>query len=162
MEGVIILVMIALNAVFAGYEIALASVSLARLQVLHTSHRSGASAAMWMKQNMESSLAVVQLGITFVGAIAAATGGAGAEETIAPSLEKMGLRSGFADLLAITIVVVPLSIITITVGELIPKVFALRNAEWVCLRLSPIMRWLNGTANAGCQALGLDSCEKST
>ncbi len=40
-----------------------------------------------MKENMEASLAVVQLGITLVGAIAAATGGAGAEETLAPWLE---------------------------------------------------------------------------
>ena len=36
---------------------------------------------------------------------------------------------------------IPLTLFTIMFGELIPKVFSLRNKEWVCLRLSPVMRW---------------------
>jgi putative hemolysin len=43
--------------------------------------------------------------------------------------------------MAIGLVVVPLTCLTITFGELLPKVFSLRNKEWVCLRLSPLMRW---------------------
>lgn len=72
-----ILCMVLLNGLFAAYEIALASVAVGRLKILADEHRRGAKAALWMKQNMEASLAVVQLGITLVGAIAAATGGAG-------------------------------------------------------------------------------------
>ena len=89
---------------------------------------------------MEASLAVVQLGITLVGAIAAATGGAGALEMIAPWFERLGMAPGLAEFLAIALVVLPLSAVTIVCGELVPKVFALRNKEWVCLRLSPVMR----------------------
>jgi putative hemolysin len=143
MEWVVILVMVALNSVFAAYEIALASVSPARLQLLVRENRNGARAAMWMKENMEASLAAVQLGITLVGAIAAATGGAGALESISPHFERLGLSSGWAEFLAIATVVVPLSAVTILLGELFPKVFALRNKEWVCLRLSPEMRWFS-------------------
>jgi putative hemolysin len=40
-------------------------------------------------------------------------------------------------------VVVPLTVLTIMFGELVPKVFALRNKEWVCLRLSPFMYWFS-------------------
>ena len=94
-----------------------------------------------MKERMEASLAVVQVGITLVGAIGAATGGAGASEMIAPWFQRMGWAPGLAEFLAIAIVVVPLSAVTIVGGELVPKVFALRNKEWVCLRLSPAMRW---------------------
>ena len=36
---------------------------------------------------------------------------------------------------------IPLTFLTILLGELMPKVFSLRNKEWVCLRLSPVMRW---------------------
>jgi putative hemolysin len=143
-ELVVMLVMVGINSVFAGYEIALASVTLARLQLLVRENRAGSRAALYMKENMEASLAVVQLGITLVGAIAAATGGAGAEETLAPLLEdRLGLSAGVADLLAIALVVVPLTAVTILFGELVPKVFALRNKEWVCLRLSPAMRWFS-------------------
>jgi len=42
--------------------------------------------------------------------------------------------------LAILGVVVPLSALTIVFGELIPKIFAIENKEWVCLRLAPVMR----------------------
>src|SRR5262249_55330499 len=125
-------------------EIALASVSLARLKTLADEHRAGARMALLMKQNMEASLAVVQLGITLVGAIAAATGGANAEGKLSPLLvARFGLSNHMADFLSLTLVVLPLSAVTIVAGELIPKVFALRNKEWVSLKLSPPMRLMS-------------------
>lgn len=140
-ELAVMLAMIALNGVFAGYEIALASVSVARLEALSRENRAGSKASLRMKRGMERSLAVVQLGVTLCGAIAAATGGAGAKEQIFPILLRLGVSRGLADVLAIALVVVPLTVVTIICGELIPKVFSLRNKEWVCLRLSPLMSW---------------------
>jgi putative hemolysin len=83
-ELVVMVAMVAFNSVFAAYEIALASISLSRLHALVGKKATGAVPALYMKENMEGSLAGGQLGITLVGAIAAATGGAGAEENIAP------------------------------------------------------------------------------
>lgn len=140
-ELIVIAAMIAFNSVFAGYELALASVGVGRLHALVEQKRRGAAAALRMKDNMEASLAVVQLGITLVGVVAAATGGAGAEETIEPVFRRWGLSANLAQVLAIALVVVPLTFITILFGELVPKVFALRNKEWVCLKLSPPMEW---------------------
>lgn len=140
-EFLVMLAMIGINGILAAYEIALASISLSRLQVLERDGRKGARAASYMKANMEGSLAVVQLGITLVGAIAAATGGAGAEEQISPVLEEtFGIPDSLAEVLAVACVVIPLTGVTIVFGELVPKLFALRNKEWVCLRLSPAMR----------------------
>jgi len=141
-ELTVMLAMIALNGVFAGYEIALASVSVARLEALVRENRAGAKASLGMKRGIERSLAVVQLGITLCGAIAAATGGAGAEKQIVPLLHQLGVAPVLVDPLAVALVVVPLTIVTIILGELVPKVFGLRNKEWVTLRLSPLMRWL--------------------
>jgi putative hemolysin len=141
-ELLIMGLMVLLNGVFAGYEIALATVTVARLKVLVEENRTGARAALYMKENMEASLATVQVAITMLGAIAAAIGGVGAAEGIKPFFcENFGFRDLAAELLAITLVVVPLTFFTIMFGELIPKVFSLRNKEWVCLRLSPVMRW---------------------
>ncbi len=145
-ELVVMAAMIGVNSVFAAYEIALASVSVARLQRLADEKRRGAAVALYMKQNVEASLAVVQLGITLVGAVAAAVGGAGAEEVLAPVFaERLGLSQAAAEVLAIGTVVVPLIVVTIIFGELIPKVFALRHAERVCLTLSPFMRGFSFT-----------------
>lgn len=138
-ELIVIAVLILVNGVFAGFEIALATVDKSRLQALFADGFRGSAAALRMKHSMESSLAVVQLGITLVGASAAATGGAGAEELIEPLLLGWGLSAGVAQFLAIAIVVAPLTVLTIIFGELVPKVFSLRNQEWVCLRLSPMM-----------------------
>jgi putative hemolysin len=138
----VILVMVAVNAVLAAYEIALASVSLARLEMLARENRPGAKAALYMKQHIESSLAAIQLGVTLVGAIAAATGGAGAKADISPWLQRLlGIAPGAAAAAAIVMVVVPLTVVTIILGELVPKVFAIRNKEAVCLRLSSVARW---------------------
>lgn len=142
-ELVVIAGMFAFNSVFAGYEIALASISPGRLHALVKAHRRGAAAALRMKQSMEASLAVVQLGITLVGAVAAATGGAGAEEWLEPVLRQWGLSAALSQVLAIALVVAPLTVFTIILGELVPKVFALRNKEWVCLKLSPLMEWFS-------------------
>lgn len=140
-ELVVMALMIVLNAVFAAYEIALATVSPAKLRVLALEKRAGAPAALYMKENMEASLAVVQLGITLVGTIAGATGGAGASESIAPWLEsRFGLANRPAQILAIALVVAPLTALTIMFGELVPKVLAIRNQEKVCLTMSPFMR----------------------
>jgi putative hemolysin len=134
--------MIGLNGLFAAYEIALASVSHVRLQVLARENARGAKAALYMKENFEASLATVQLGITLLGAIAAATGGVGAEHSLRPFFhEGLGLSNVLSQWLAIAVVVIPITVFTIVFGELVPKVFAFRNKELVCLRISPGMRW---------------------
>lgn len=143
-EVIVMLSMIALNGLFSGYEMALAAVSISQLRILTEKGRLGAKAALDMKQNMAGSLAVIQLGITLFGAIAAATGGVGAEEILAPRLEDLGLPATAAKVIAVGLVVLPLTVISIVFGELIPKVFALRNQEWLCLKLSGPMRGFAG------------------
>ncbi|MGC1274031.1 MAG: hemolysin family protein [Planctomycetaceae bacterium] len=142
---VVIAFMVVVNGLFAGYEIALASISAGRLDMLAREGRRGAAAALRMKNSIEASLAVVQMGITLAGAIAAAVGGAGIAESleplIAPFLSRVGLGATAAQAIAIAIVVLPLTAITIVFGELVPKVFSIRRKEWVCLTLSPAVEW---------------------
>ena len=85
----VIALMLLLNGVFAAYELALASVRTDRLRLLAEQKRRGAGVSLRMKGRMEASLAAVQLGITLVGAIAAALGGASAEESLAPYFERV-------------------------------------------------------------------------
>lgn len=139
-ELAVMAAMVILNSVFAAYEIALASVTLPQLQVLRQQRRRGAGFAVHMKDNMEASLAVVQLGITLVGAIAAAVGGAGPAEEIAPKISAwLNCTASTASIIAIVAIVVPLTFVTIIFGELVPKVFALKNKTQVVMLLSPVM-----------------------
>ena len=143
MSIIIILVMLVLNALLAAYEMALASVSRTKLSILAQEKKYGAESALYMKDHMEGSLATIQIGITLVGAGAAAVGGAGADEWFAPWLQaNFHLPLRLANALAVILVVLPLSFITIVFGELTPKTFALKNKEWVTLKFSPCMRHL--------------------
>lgn len=143
MALIIIVLMLAVNALFAAYEMALASVSKTKLSVLAAAKRKGAKSALFMKEHIEGGLAVVQIVITLAGAVAAAVGGAGADEQMSPLLrEWFSLSKRTADALSVIIVVLPLSFITIVFAELTPKTFAIKNNEFVVLMFSPAIRVL--------------------
>ncbi|MGA2092658.1 MAG: hemolysin family protein [Sedimentisphaerales bacterium] len=138
--GVIVL-MLVLNAIFAAYEMGLASISRARISILVNEHKKGAAEAAFMKDRMEASLAVVQLGITLFAAIAAAAGGVGAQATFAPYLaQAWHISMTLAQVFAVIFIIVPLTLVILIFAELVPKIFALNNKEWVVLRLSPAMK----------------------
>lgn len=140
-EVLVIAAMLAINAVFAAYEMALASISRARLEVLLQAKRRGARCAVYMKDRLEGSLAVIQLGITLAGAIAAATGGASVDERLAPWLSQVfGLSGSVASFWSIVLFVIPLAGITIVFAELVPKMIGINNQEAVALALSPAMQ----------------------
>jgi putative hemolysin len=142
-ELFVIVVMLICNGFFVAFEMALASVSKARLMAMAGRKLKGAEDAVFMKDNIEGSFAVVQLGITVSTAIAAATGGLSASDMLSPWLvQHFGLSSVFAHILALFIWVIPLSSVTIVFSELLPKIVALNNRERVCLRFSPAMRAL--------------------
>jgi len=147
LELLVIFLMLVSNAIFAAYEMALASISQARMAVLVNEKKKGAAEAGYMKNRMEASLAMVQLGITLVGAIAAAIGGAGVGETLAPYFQSQwGFSELWAEVLALTFFIIPLTMVTIVFAELVPKMLALNNKEWVVLAMSPVMKFLVGAA----------------
>ena len=147
-ELLIILAMIILNAVFSAYEMALASISRTKLTYLVQTKVNGALEALFMKDRIEASLAVVQLGVTLVGSIAAAIGGAGITEMLNPYFQNhFGLSKNFAEALSLVTLIIPLSSFTIIFAELIPKIFAIKNSEWVILKLSKIMMYFSFIAN---------------
>ena len=142
-ELIVIAIMLAFNAVFAAYEMGIASISSARLRVLAEGGRKGSIQALFMKERMEGTLSTIQIGITVVGMVAAATGGAGIEENLAPYFQsQLGISENIAEVLALVVFVAPLSFVTITFAELTPKVFAIKNNEKVVLFLSPAMKLL--------------------
>jgi putative hemolysin len=137
-----------LTGVFVAYEMAIASVSRARLHVLEGRKIKGAAEAVFMKDNMEASLAVMQLGITLLSAAAAATGGLSAADLLSPYLiNHLGLPHAWSTVISLVVIVIPLSGFTIVFAELVPKMVALNNRERVCLSLAPFMKKL-------CRALG--------
>lgn len=143
MALLIILLMLVCNALLAAYEMAIASISRTRLSILVQEKRPGAESALYLKDHLEGSLAIVQIGITLAGALAAAYGGSEAESWFSPwFVQHWHISATLAHTLSMILVVVPLSFITIVFAELTPKTFAIKNKDFVVLTFSPYIRVL--------------------
>lgn len=94
-----------------------------------------------MGDSPERILSVVQIGITLVGAISAAVSGAGAEESLAPKIMQwFSVTEQVADTISIVLIVAPLTILSVVIGELVPKSIAIRFSMPVILFLAPGLR----------------------
>jgi putative hemolysin len=128
-EIAIILALVAANGVFAGAEIAIISVRKTRLAQLVDEGRSSARAVRQLRDQPERFLATVQVGITIVGATAAAFGGAALAARLAPLLARVQLLAPYAEPLGLAVVVALVSYLSLVLGELVPKSLALHAAE---------------------------------
>lgn len=134
-ELLIILALILANAVFAGAEIAILSVRKTRARELADEGRPAAQAILRLRDQPETFLATVQIGITVVGATAAAFGGATVARVLTAALERLGAGRASEDL-ALAIVIGGISFASLVLGELVPKSLALRSAERYALFIS--------------------------
>jgi putative hemolysin len=127
-ELLVIVGLVVLNGFFSGAEIALLSVRKTRLAELARSGKSTAKVALGLRSNPERLLATVQVGITVIGATAAAFGGSTLQVPVELWLRQWGIGQ-YASQLAFVLVVSWISGLSIVLGELVPKSLALRSSE---------------------------------
>lgn len=152
----IILALVAVNGVFAMSEIAVVSARRGRLQqIAKTGPASkGAVMALALADNPSRFLSTVQIGITLVGIIAGAYGGASLAEPFGRWLdETMGIAPyGYET--AFTLVVFLIGVLSLIFGELVPKRLALLQAEALAVVVAPPMTGLAFAAAPFVWALG--------
>ena len=128
-ELIVIVLLILLNGVFAMSELALVSARRARLAVLERKGVAGATMARRLAEDPQRFLPTVQVGITMVSILAGVFGGARVASEFAAWLTEFPLLAPFSEALALGLVVVAISYLTLVVGELVPKQLALRRPE---------------------------------
>lgn len=143
MEFVIILLLLALNGIFAMYEIALVSSRKSTLEVMGRNGKKSAFKVIEQQNNSDQYLSTIQIGITLIGIISGAFAGV----TIANDLEPMfalipGIGTYAKDISMITVVIV-ITYLSIVVGELVPKTIGLNNPEKFATMFAPMMSLLN-------------------
>jgi putative hemolysin len=127
--------LIAINAVFAGSEIALISLREAQLQRLEKTSRTGRRLAE-LARDPNRFLATIQVGITLAGFLASAFAAVTLAEPLVPVLDFLG---GAAEPAAIVLVTAALTFVTLVIGELAPKRVALQRAEtWALMVVRPL------------------------
>ncbi len=135
-EVVIILALVIANGVFAGAEIAIISVRKSRIQELAAQGGHRARAVLALRNQPEAFLATVQIGITVIGAAAAAFGGAALARRLTPTLAAVPMLAPYADELALATVVALVSYLSLVLGELVPKSLAMRASERYALAVA--------------------------
>jgi putative hemolysin len=134
-EIAIILALVLANGIFSGAEIAIISLRKTRLAQLVEEGRGSARAVKRLRDDPERFLATVQVGITIVGSSAAAFGGAALAGRIAPYLSGIPFVRAHAEPVALALVVVIVSFLSLVLGELVPKSIALRAPERYALAM---------------------------
>ena len=139
----LILFLIALNGLLALSELALVSARKTRLEQLAKEGDARAAVALKLANSPDSFLSTIQIGITFIGILAGAFGGATLAEGIDRRLAAVPLFAPYAEAVSVTLVVICITYLSLIIGELIPKRLALNNPEKIACLVAPAINLLS-------------------
>lgn len=132
----LVFLLVILNALFAGSEMALVSLREGQLRALEREQGSGARTLVRLARDPNRFLATIQIGITLAGFLASATAAVSLAEPLVPALGFLGGAARPAAVAAITVV---LTFVTLVFGELAPKRLAMQySLRWALLAAKPL------------------------
>lgn len=156
LEVAIIVCLLAANGLFAMTEIAVVSARKIRLRQMAEAGDTRARAALDLAESPNRFLATVQVGITLVGVLAGAFGGATLAEEIAAALPAdLPLIGAYRDAIGVAIVVAGITFGSLILGELVPKRIGLNNPEKVARLMAGPMNKLSRVARPLVWLLGV-------
>lgn len=135
-ECLIILLLIVLNAFFAMSEMALVSSKKPLLRQLAAGGNRRAKMAVRLADDSGRFLSTVQVGITLIGILAGAYGGANIADRLTPFFNDFAFIAPKGEMVAVILVVGIITYLSVIVGELVPKQIALRHAEILALNVA--------------------------
>ncbi|HVG46117.1 MAG TPA: hemolysin family protein [Longimicrobium sp.] len=141
-EILIILFLILANGVFAMSEIAVVSSRKPRLQHLADEGHGGARRALELSESPDRFFATVQVGMTLVGILTGAFGGATLAATLAETLRRVDALAPYAHAIALAAVVLGITYLSLIVGELVPKRIGMQHPERIAARVAGPMATL--------------------
>jgi len=142
LEIAIVLMLIVANGLLAMSELAIVSARRSRLKALATAGSRGARTALDLIGDPSRFLAVVQIGITLIAIIAGAFGEATLAARLGAVLDRVGWIAPHGHAVAVAVVVVAITYVSVIIGELVPKRIALANPERTATLAAAPMRTL--------------------
>ena len=140
---ILILVLVALNGLLSMSELAIVSAREARLKGLAKNGSGGAKTALALAADPGRFLSTVQIGITLIGILAGAYSGASLGEPVAQRLALAGVEPDLSHKLGFGLVIAVTTFLSLIIGELVPKQFALRSPEPIAVIMARPMLWLS-------------------
>jgi putative hemolysin len=143
MELIIIFFFTLVNGVLAMSEAAIISSRKARLTQRAERGDNGAKIALELSQNPNRFLSTVQIGITLIGILAGAFGGATIAKDLAIPISKIEFLQPYSDAIAVVLVVLLTTYMSLIIGELVPKRIAIQNPENIARIVAPSMKFIS-------------------
>jgi putative hemolysin len=138
----IVLLLIIANGVLSMSELAIVSARTARLQQMANEGKRGAAAAIELASDPNKFLSTVQIGMTLIGVLTGAFGGATLADPVSKVLSRVPVLDNWSDQIAVVSVVLVITYLSLVIGELVPKQVALQRAEAIAARIAPAMQTL--------------------
>jgi len=142
-EILVLFLLLLLNSLFVLSEMAVVSSRKARLQQQANEGDKRAGRALNLAQNPSTFLSTVQIGITLISILLGAVSGPMFSIPLAGILKRWPLLDPYADSLALVIVVVVITGLSLVVGELVPKRLALHDPEKIAASISGTMTFVS-------------------
>lgn len=139
-EILIILLLIVANGIFAMSEMAIVAARKIRLQQLANQGDAKARAALALAEAPNQFLSTVQIGITLIGILTGAFGGATIANSLAGYVRLVPGLAPYSQPLAFGIVVLIITYLSLILGELVPKRLALNSPERIAAVVAMPMR----------------------
>ncbi len=157
LEILLIVFLILANGLFAMSEMAIVSSRKIRLQQRADEGDTGARSALQLLQTPNQFLSTIQIGITMIGILAGAIGGTTIARKLATVLSQIDGLASSSQAIAVGIVVVIITFLSVVIGELAPKRLALSHAERIAAVAAPLMHFLSRMAAPFVRALGFST-----
>jgi putative hemolysin len=143
LDVLLILALITLNGVLSMSELAIVSSREARLKAMAKNGRRGAQCALDLAADPGRFLSTVQSGITLISIFAGAFSGASLGEPMAQRVQALGLEPETAHTVGFGLVIFMTTYVSLVIGEIVPKQFALRSPEPIAVLMSRPLRVLS-------------------
>ncbi|MFG1707231.1 hemolysin family protein [Nonomuraea sp. M3C6] len=134
----LVLLFILIGGFFAGAEMAMVSLRDSQVRKLSRKGRRGERVAK-LARDPNRFLSAVQIGVTVATMLSAAFGADRLAGQLGPQLEKWGVPTAAAPVLALVLVTLAISYVSLVLGELAPKRLALQRAEGLSLYVAPFL-----------------------
>ncbi|AWV98988.1 hemolysin family protein [Arcticibacterium luteifluviistationis] len=143
MEIVILLILILINGVFSMSEIALISSRRTKLEIASKNGDKRAEAALSLASSPNKFLSTVQIGITLISIFTGIYSGDRLGAYVLPLLQKIPVLAPYADTIAIVIITILVTFLSLILGELVPKRIGLASPEKISMVMAAPMMALS-------------------
>ncbi len=142
LEIFVILVLVFANSILVMTEMAIVSSRKTKLQQLVNQGNQKAQQALDLANSPNSFLSSIQVGITLIGILAGAFGGATIAQSLAKELGKVSFLARQSESLSFAVIVILITYVNIVFGELVPKRLALSHPEAIATNMAKPAQWL--------------------